>query len=98
MDQAVERIRPCWGIRLAPHLLRSRAMVPASTIPVALFFSSFAPGGTEHQMIQLARRLDRRRFQVHAACFHRSGQWLSRIEDCATSVAEFPITSFHGAD
>lgn len=73
-------------------------MVPASTIPVALFFSSFVPGGTEHQMIQLARRLDRRRFQVHVACFHRSGAWLSRIEPDVASLVEFPIRSFRRAD
>jgi glycosyltransferase involved in cell wall biosynthesis len=63
-------------------------------IPVALFFSSFIPGGTERQMIELARRLDRRRFQVHLVCFRRGGPWLARAEENVTSVAEFPIRSF----
>jgi glycosyltransferase involved in cell wall biosynthesis len=69
-------------------------MLPASPIPVALFFSSFVPGGTENQMIELAVRLDRRRFQVHVVCFHRAGPWLSRVEREVASVAEFPISSF----
>jgi glycosyltransferase involved in cell wall biosynthesis len=63
-------------------------------LPVALFVSSFIPGGTERQMIELSRRLDRRRFQVHLACFRRGGPWLSRAEQNAASVEEFPIRSF----
>jgi glycosyltransferase involved in cell wall biosynthesis len=59
-----------------------------------LFVSSFIPGGTERQMIELARRLDRRRFQVHLACFRREGPWLSRAEQNVASIEEFPIRSF----
>jgi glycosyltransferase involved in cell wall biosynthesis len=63
-------------------------------LPVALLLSSFIPGGTERQMIELTRRLDRRKFQVHLVCFRREGPWLSRAEENVTSVAEFPVTSF----
>lgn len=45
-------------------------------------------------MIELARRLDRGRFQVHLACFRRGGPWLARAEAHAASVVEFPIRSF----
>jgi glycosyltransferase involved in cell wall biosynthesis len=62
-------------------------------IPVAIFLTSFHPGGTERQMIELVQRLDRRRFDVHAACFHREGAWLPRVEACAP-IAEFPIAGF----
>jgi len=61
---------------------------------MALFLSSFDPGGTERQMIELMRRLDRDRFDVHVACFHRRGAWLGRAEEYAASVTEFPITGF----
>jgi glycosyltransferase involved in cell wall biosynthesis len=63
-------------------------------IPVAVFMTGFHPGGTERQMIELIRRLDRRRFLVHVACFHREGAWLPRIVDGAASVVEFPIRGF----
>ena len=63
-------------------------------IPVALFFSQFLPGGTEGQMSELARRLDRRRFEVHVACLHRNGAWMARATEGAASVAEFPIRGF----
>jgi glycosyltransferase involved in cell wall biosynthesis len=62
-------------------------------IPVAVFITSFHPGGTERQMTELIRRLDRRRFDVRVACFHREGAWLPRVEETA-EVTEFPIRGF----
>jgi L-malate glycosyltransferase len=62
-------------------------------IPVAVFLTSFHPGGTERQMTELVRRLDRRRFDVHVACFHREGAWLSLVDEHATITA-FPIHGF----
>jgi glycosyltransferase involved in cell wall biosynthesis len=63
-------------------------------VPVAIFLTSFDAGGTERQMIELIRRLDRDRFTVHAACFHRRGAWLPLVESSAASIAEFPIAGF----
>lgn len=63
-------------------------------IPVAIVITSFDAGGTERQMIELMRRLDRRRFTVHAACFHRRGAWLPLVESAVASIAEFPISGF----
>lgn len=63
-------------------------------IPVAVFMTRFEPGGTERQMTELIRRLDRNRFTVHVACFHREGKWLPRVEACADSIVEFPIAGF----
>jgi glycosyltransferase involved in cell wall biosynthesis len=68
-----------------------------SRVPIALFIWKFVPGGTENQMLELARRLDRARFDVHIACFHRSGPWLHRAEDSAAHIAEFPIRGFRRA-
>src|ERR1043165_7778006 len=44
-------------------------------------------------MTELVARLDRRRFDVKVACFHREGAWLPRVEACAP-VVEFPIDGF----
>jgi glycosyltransferase involved in cell wall biosynthesis len=57
-------------------------------IPVAVFLTSFHPGGTERQMIELIRGLDRAQFDVHAVCFNREGAWLTRAESVA------PVTEF----
>ena len=56
--------------------------------------TSFEPGGTERQMIELFRRLDRRRWAVHVATFRAQGAWFPRVAEMAESVAEFPITTF----
>ncbi|HET7219799.1 MAG TPA: glycosyltransferase [Vicinamibacterales bacterium] len=51
-------------------------------------------GGTERQMVELLRRLDRREFEVHLACFHRRGALASRAVEHAASIAAFPIDGF----
>ncbi|MGE5359204.1 MAG: glycosyltransferase [Bacteroidales bacterium] len=68
-------------------------MRTADRVPIAVFLTSFDTGGTERQMTELVRRLDRSRFDVHVACFHRRGPWLSRVQSVA-DIAEFPIRSF----
>src|SRR5262249_44484973 len=39
------------------------------------------------------QRLDRTRFAVHVACFHKEGAWLPRVEASAP-VTAFPIRGF----
>jgi L-malate glycosyltransferase len=60
--------------------------------------TSFEPGGTERQMIELVRRLDTARWTVHVACFHARGAWFGRVAQAAASVAEFPVESFRSPD
>ena len=66
-------------------------------VPVALVMTSFDPGGTERQMIELIRHIDRRRWAIHLACFHARGAWFERARTHAASLREFPITSFRHA-
>jgi len=63
-------------------------------IPIGVVITSFEPGGTERQMIELVRRLDAGRWRVHVACFHARGAWFSRVAEAASSVAEFPLNGF----
>src|SRR2546422_7069158 len=73
--------------------------VPMSRpIPIASVMTSFEPGGTERQMIELVRRLDPARWTVHVACFHARGGWFGRVAQAAASVAEFPVESFRHLD
>lgn len=62
--------------------------------PIAVFLTAFDPGGTERQMTEMVRRLDREQFKIHVACLHRRGAWLPRVLECAASVVEFPIHGF----
>jgi L-malate glycosyltransferase len=62
-------------------------------VPIAFVMSSFEPGGTEYQMVELINRLDRARWDVHVACLRESGTLLGavgRTAQCET----FPIRSF----
>jgi len=63
-------------------------------LPVAVVMTSFDPGGTERQMIELIRRLDPSRWRIHLACFVGRGAWFHKAAEVAASVAEFPVTSF----
>ena len=74
------------------------APVPiAAPLPIAIVMPGFDPGGTERQMIELVRRLDRSRWRVHVACFRSTGAWLARVAERAP-IAEFPIRSFRRPD
>jgi L-malate glycosyltransferase len=63
-------------------------------LSIGFVMTSFEPGGTERQMIELLRRLDRSRWAVHVACFRGEGAWFHRAAEAAQSVAEFPVRSF----
>jgi len=62
-------------------------------VPIAIVMSSFDPGGTEHQMIELIRRLDKRRWNIHVASLRHGGQWFDRVTS-AVPCATFPLRSF----
>jgi glycosyltransferase involved in cell wall biosynthesis len=68
------------------------------TIPIAIVMTSFEPGGTERQMIELIRRLDPGRWLVHLVCKKAGGAWFDRAASAAASVVEFPVRSFRSPD
>ncbi len=62
-------------------------------VDVVLLLTSFAIGGTEQQMVELARRLEPSRFRVHLACFHRQGPLLDEVPPWIP-IREFPVRGF----
>jgi glycosyltransferase involved in cell wall biosynthesis len=54
---------------------------------------SFDPGGTERQMIELVRRLDRDRWDVQVACLRCTGAWFDRVASTAPCTV-FPVGSY----
>jgi glycosyltransferase involved in cell wall biosynthesis len=83
--------------RRGTPLARILRVPVTAPVPIAIVMPAFDPGGTERQMIELVRRLDRRRWHVHVACFRRTGAWLDRVADAAP-IAEFPVRSFGSPD
>lgn len=61
---------------------------------LAVFLTSFHPGGTERQMVELIRRLDPGRFSVHAACLQYEGAWAPHVAETTVEVREFPVRGF----
>ena len=64
---------------------------------VLLFIDSFAQGGTERQVVQLARLLSESgRYQIHLACLSGEGVLRAEVERLGfTDIPEFPLTSFY---
>ena len=59
------------------------------------FVNGFAMGGTERQVVNLGRAIDRSQFDIHLACFSRRGHYLEEIEACRLPIWEYPINSLH---
>src|SRR5262245_31728203 len=79
---------------LAPRLLgRAGVSQPLPLIRIGILLTSFDAGGTERQMTELIRQLNRDRFSLHVACFRREGPWLARVEATGVPITAFPIGS-----
>lgn len=59
------------------------------------FLTFFYIGGTERQVVNLVRGLDRSRFDLHLACLGRRGQFLDEVESCEIPIAEYPTNSLY---
>jgi glycosyltransferase involved in cell wall biosynthesis len=63
-------------------------------LPIAIFVDRYIPGGTQRQLIELLRRIDRDRFKVHPVCFHDDGPWTGRVAELGDPITRFPIHGF----
>jgi glycosyltransferase involved in cell wall biosynthesis len=64
--------------------------------PVLLMARSFGLGGSERQLAEIAKALDRSRFEPHAGCFQAEGFRAEELHAAGVPVAQFPVTSFLG--
>lgn len=55
----------------------------------------FACGGTEVQVMNLTRNLNRERYDISFACLRKYGQFLGELEEMQIPVTEFPIDSLY---
>ncbi|HZI94540.1 MAG TPA: glycosyltransferase [Patescibacteria group bacterium] len=65
-------------------------------IRLLAFVTVFDVGGTERQLVALARGLDRSRFDLRVACFKRSGVFLPELEAQGIPIINYPIRNLHG--
>lgn len=57
------------------------------------FVTLFEIGGTERQVVNLAKNLDHTRFDVAMACLQRSGPFLKELEELDIPVTEYGMSS-----
>jgi glycosyltransferase involved in cell wall biosynthesis len=62
--------------------------------PVLLLARALGLGGSERQLAEIARALDRRLFAPHAGCFHAEGFRAEELCAAGVPVAEFSVPSF----
>ena len=65
-------------------------------IRLMIFNTVFAIGGTERQVVTLAKGLDRSRFDLHLGCSRRSGPFLEELERLDLPITEFSIKRHYG--
>lgn len=57
-------------------------------VGVLYIVGSFKSGGTESQLVEILRRLDRRRYAPYVLCFERKGGLLGEVESLGVEVRE----------
>jgi len=62
---------------------------------VMLFTDSFVYGGTERQLVQVLRHLDRGKYDLQVGCLKRKGPFLADVEALGIPIAEFPLNSLY---
>lgn len=66
----------------------------SAPIPVLLMARELNLGGTERQLTEIAKALDRSRFEPHVGCFSSAGLRADDLITAGVPVAEFPVRSF----
>lgn len=75
---------------------RNGRAVDVSSVKVLKLLPVFACGGTERQVVNLVRTIDRSRFALEFACLKRWGHFLEEIEERGIPVSEYPISRLYG--
>ena len=65
-------------------------------IPIMLMIRQLDLGGTERQISEMARGLDRSRFEVHVGCFQSEGIFGNELRAAGVPVTVIPVRSFRG--
>ncbi len=66
-------------------------------IGVLYLVASFKSGGTETQLLEILRRLDRGRYNPHVLCFRQEGGLLPLVEDLGIEIYESGFDSLFTA-
>lgn len=75
----------------------SHSPAPGGPLPILAMLNNFMIGGTERHVVRLANAIDRARFELHIACFNRTGELLDELEGSSPhTLCEYPIRRLYG--
>jgi len=66
-----------------------------TAVPVLLMVRELGIGGTERQLVETARFLQRERFTPHVGCFRPDGPRREELERAGVPILHLPVYSFH---
>jgi len=69
-------------------------MSPLSPVPVLLLIRELGIGGTERQLVETAKFLDRSRYIPHVGCFRPTGLRRDELERAGVPILQLPLQSF----
>ena len=64
-------------------------------VPILLMARELGLGGTERQLTEIARALDRRQFTPHVGCLHAEGLRGAELEAAGVPIVRFPVRSLY---
>ena len=64
-------------------------------VPILLMARELGLGGTERQLTEIARALDRGRFTPHVGCLHAEGLRGAELEAAGVPIVRFPVRSLY---
>ncbi len=79
-------------------LLAPTRTMASPPVPVLLMSRSLGPGGSERQLAEAAKALDRRRFSPHVACVEATGFRFEELRQHGIPILELPMHSFLSRD
>lgn len=93
---AVESTRiQSFSKRARPLTAPAQVRAESSRIRLLKFLTLFGIGGTERQVVNLIRMIDRSRFSPTFGCLKKWGHFLGDIEQQRIPVAEYPISKLY---
>ncbi len=99
MGRVYESLRWNFGLRGSGlrRSLSGQIRSGLSPCPVLLMVREIDFGGTERQITEVAKSLDRTHFQPHVGCFNAQGLVSGEIRSAGVPIVEFPVRSFRPA-
>jgi len=67
----------------------------SAPVPILLMVRELGLGGTERQLTEIARSIDRSRFTPHVGCLHAEGLRGAELNAAGVPIARFPVRSLY---